>query len=309
MRTFSDWTTEWIRQMGAMGGSERLAMYVGVILMVAAPCYRFVLPAAARVAVERTTRQQDVLLAEHAARLDAMDAQLVEQHQALVRGYQASRKWDGASLLSERLDRTASGDVMLESIQTMRESSSMQQGRFRVRMRGAPGDIARSLDALRSEVPPARVCELRLTPSNRQPGELAAVVVMELLTPKLATARDDSERGKVSLSRGLRASSARVAGTDFSLNVIDRPHFDVGVSEDSTQSSLDAAAPTIEMALVGYRLVGIIQGADPEALIREVGAGKTHYRKVGQYLGEIEIVDIDATGVTVRLNNEEGRLE
>ncbi len=54
--------------------------------------------------------------------------------------------------------------------------------------------------------------------------------------------------------------------------------------------------------------MGIIWGNEPTAIVAD-DHRQTHYRQVGQFIGELEVIEITRSSVTLSYKEEEGRLQ
>jgi hypothetical protein len=109
--------------------------------------------------------------------------------------------------------------------------------------------------------------------------------------------------------RGLPIANAAPIVPVFPYSSLDRSGlFRPAVSADQTQW-MGTAAPTIQTILQNLSLTAVIWQKPPVAIIRDKTTGQANYRRTGEFIGELKVVEIGKRFVILRYKEEEGRLE
>lgn len=183
-------------------------------------------------------------------------------------------------------------------------------------MDGTSGEIGRLLYAIGEGAPPIILQELTLSAEKAIGGRLSCTANLEIerhslpeewiaLLTELVTESGDQQDIQSASSPGRMAN--RTAA--FPYKAIDRP--DVFQANRRVQSSkrLETAGTTIRNLTKNLSFRGVIGNEEPEAIIFDKNSGNTHYRVVGQFIGELEIIEITRNSVTLKYKDEEERLE
>ncbi len=232
--------------------------------------------------------------------------QIMTRAAGLIGDYLESQRLEASTLLLQRIDRSRTEGTQLVSVYPLGSRTGDPAIRFRANLVGSPGSLARLFFALGEGAPPIVLRELALTADRRSRSDIAATALLEVEQQALP---EECVRLLDARTEAVDAQPATVVVPPFPYKAIDRRGvFETARRRESGQR-LTEAAPTIENLMRQLALVGVIWNEEPQAIIADRAENQTHYRKVGQFIGELEVIEITRSAVTLRYKDEEGRLE
>lgn len=260
--------------------------------------------------------------------------EIMARAEGLVRDYLDSRQVESSALLLDRVERSRGGRTALESMYPVSRSTADRGEQFRVELTGAPADLGQLFYALSQGAPPIVLDDLALSAESGVEGHLTATAILEVVqraipdewagyfakwsepqgpgaspaTGARVPPQAPSPRAPSPQAPSPQAASPRAIPANSPFKEIGRS----GVFKSTPQQAtghLNAAAPSIQGLLDGLQLAGVIWKASPVAIIADRSTGQTFYREKGQFIEELEVVEITRSAVTLRYKDEEGRLE
>ncbi len=302
--------------LGWIGGRSRreigLLWIVWLLILVYLLGSHFVMDALRDLDQQRVRLRASEVSLEKLERLLERRDEIMEQAAGLVDQYMQSQALEASTLLLRRTDRLKSEEVELISVYPVSVQGAAK--RFRAKLQGESEDMARLFYQLGEGAPPIVLSELILSAGLGNEDRLSASALLEVEQQGLpeewvrvftewSESISDGEG-----SNGTNGSSASAA------NLSPFPYEHIGrdgvfrAAPRRRRSRLEAAAPTIQSLIGKLSLLGVIWGREPTAIIDDESR-QTHYRQVGQFIGELEVIEITRSSVTLRYKEEEGRLQ
>ncbi|MFC1572250.1 hypothetical protein ACFL6M_01500 [Candidatus Eisenbacteria bacterium] len=267
---------------------------------------------------ERVRLQASEVSLQRLEQLLGRQNEIIIQAEGLMDDYLQAQELETSTLVLQRIDRLRDERTELVSIHSVGEGGKHQTARFRANLTGASGGLARLLFALGDGVPPITLQELSLSIDRGGRGQLSAAALLEVEPKALPGDWQQlfaqwTERGAgkdpTAYEARLGSMPAEQTRTPFPYKAIDRPSVFRTAEAPRRSRRLEAAAPTIGSLIQKLSLLGVIWGDQPVAIIADQSGNQTNYRTVGQFIGELEIIEITRRSVTLRYKDEEGRLE
>ncbi len=259
---------------------------------------------------ERVRLQASRLSLDQLEQLLERRDEIMTRAEGLIDDYLQSQRLEASTLMLQRIDRSRDDRTELASIYPLGDERDGRATRFRANLAGPPGGLARLFFALGEGAPPIVLRELVLTADRSGSENLAATALFDVEQKALPEdclgllSRSDVGEDE---SRGDDWDAALLP--PFPYHSIDRRNiFDTGRRRRSGRR-ITASAPTLEHLMRDLALLGVVWGDEPTAVISNRDSHETLYRKTGEFVGEIEIVEITRTAVILRYKDEEGRLE
>jgi hypothetical protein len=310
--------------LGRRSGREiGLLWFVWVVLLVYVLGTRVVWEPIQDLGRERIRLEASQVSIDNLQQLLLRRDEIMTEAEVLVDDYLQAQELEASTLVLQRIDRDRGAKTELQSIYPVGANAQGQATRFRTNLLGPPGELGRLFFALGEGAPPIVLEDLALSTDRRSGDRLSTTAILEVEEKAFPSdwlrlfahwaeqepgSQDDTSdpTGSTQSSGQRRAESTK----PYPYQAIDRTGVFRNMGPVDRGQRLGAAAPTIQSLLQDLTLVGVIWEEDePVAIIQEVGTGQTHYRKMGQFIGELEIVEITRSAATLRYKDEEGRLE
>lgn len=244
-----------------------------------------------------------------------------------------------SSLVVQRVEESRGPRTRVLSIQPM--GGVDQPGSYRVELAGPPEEVAELLYRIGRAAPPMNLQELAISSDRASGRDVSAVAVIAAREESIPVqwidlirgASTDSVPAGTKTSGRVRVDAARAEGSSTSAGAPTRhpptnsshgrstggggdpfPYRAIGragvfESRPPDTPGLGRSSPSIQSVVKGYTLVGVVGDTNPTAVILERETNHTHYRRAGEFIGELEVVEITRTSVRVRYQNEEDRLQ
>ncbi len=249
--------------------------------------------------------------------LDQRD-EIMRRAEGLMVDYLQSQELEASTLLLKRLDRSRAEDLELVSVYPLGGQANQAISGFRVNLAGTSGEIGRLLFALGEGAPPIILRELSLSAERSTDSRLTCATSLEIeqqslpdewiqllaeLTDK-ANNGDEDEDDSASTNRRRAIEDE----ADFPYKSIDRRDV-FKARRKPRKRRMEKAGPTIRTLIKDLTFLGVIGDEDPTAIISDRDSRTTNYRKVGQFIGELEVIEITRNSVVMRYKDEEERLK
>ena len=301
--------------IGGRSGREIGLLWAAWILLLAYLLgSNFVLDSARELERERIRLQASRVSLGKLERLLERRDEIMAQAAGLVDEYLQSQELEASTLLLRRVDRLKAADVELISVYPVGGQGAAK--RFRAKLLGEPGELARLFFLLGEAAPPIVLGELILSAGLGDDERLSASALLEVERQALpdewvsaftSSRALDERHGDAEGAKGPARDHDSPGASPFPYESISRSGvFRAG--EQRRRSRLESAAPTIQSLISKLALMGVIWGKEPTAIIADENR-QTHYRSAGQFIGELEIVEVKRSSVIIRYKEEEGRLQ